>query len=157
MQDLNVVVVFYSRTGLTENLALAAAVGAVEGKANIRLRRIPETASDETIATIPGWRENHDRMSWEYIAPREADAVWAEGIVIAVPEWMSLSAPEVRKCLALPGGGKIAAALGPTGLGEALEATGLTVLPAPLAADPIERATLQGVRVAEAARAARPK
>ena len=81
MQDLNVVVVFYSRTGLTENLALAAAVGAVEGKANIRLRRIPETASDETIAAVPGWRENHDRMSWEYIAPREADTLWAEGLI----------------------------------------------------------------------------
>ncbi len=157
MQDLNVVVVFYSRTGLTENLALAAAVGAVEGKANIRLRRIPETASDETIAAIPGWRENHDRMSWEYIAPREADTLWAEGLIVAIPHWLSLSSPEVKSYLDNLAreklAGKFAAALGPKGLDQALAAAGLTIVPPVVGADAAECARLAGVRVADAIRA----
>ena len=157
MQDLNVVVVFYSRTGLTENLALAAAVGAVEGKANIRLRRIPETAGDETIATVPGWKETHDRMSWEYIAPREADTLWAEGIIVAVPGWLSLSSPEVKSYLDTLAGknlaGKFAVALGAGGLDRALTAAGLTVVPPPTGADTAECARLAGVRVADAVRA----
>jgi hypothetical protein len=37
-QDINVLVTFWSRTGVTEKLALAAALGAVQAKANIRLR-----------------------------------------------------------------------------------------------------------------------
>ena len=44
MQDVNIVVTFYSLHGLTEKLALAAAVGAVQGRANIRLRRLPDSA-----------------------------------------------------------------------------------------------------------------
>jgi len=47
MQDVNVVVVFYSRTGSTERLALAAAVGAVQGRALIRLRRLPDSAEGD--------------------------------------------------------------------------------------------------------------
>ena len=163
MQDVNVVVVFYSRTGSTEKMALAAAVGAVEGKANIRLRRIPEIAGDEAIATVPGWKENHDRMSWEYIAPREADMLWAEGLIVAIPDWLSLSSPEVKSYLdglagkdALAGkklAGKFAAALGPGGLDQALNAAGLTVVPPATGADAAECARLAGVRVADAVRA----
>jgi multimeric flavodoxin WrbA len=155
MQDVNVVIVFYSRTGTTEKMALAAAVGAVQAKANIRLRRIPETASDETIASVPGWKENHDRMSWEYIAPREADAAWAEGLVVAIPGWMNLSSPEVKRCLDTLTEGKIAAAIGPEGLDRALMAAGLIVEPLATGVDAAECARLAGFRVAEAARAAR--
>ena len=155
MQDVNVGIVFYSRTGTTEKLALAAAVGAVQGKANIRLRRIPETAGEEEIARLPGWKESHDRMSWEYIAPREADAAWAEGLVVAIPEWMDLASPEVKNCLdALPGG-KVAAALGRAGLDQALTAAGMTLVQPETGEDALDSARLAGVRVAETARAAR--
>jgi NAD(P)H dehydrogenase (quinone) len=157
MQDVNVVIVFYSRTGLTEKLALAAAVGAVQAKANIRLRRLPETAGEETIARDPAWKENHQRMSWEYIAPREADAAWAEGLVVAIPEWMSLASPEVKAYLDSLTGGKMAAAIGPADLDLALSKAGLTVVPPASGGDAIGRATSQGVRLAEAARAARRK
>jgi multimeric flavodoxin WrbA len=157
MQDVNVVVVFYSRTGSTEKMALAAAVGAVQGKANIRLRRIPETASDETIATLPGWKENHDRMSWEYIAPREADTLWAEGLIVAIPGWLSLSSPEVKSYLDTLAGknfaGKFAVALGPEGLDRALASAGLTIVPPATGADAAECARLAGARIADAARA----
>ncbi len=161
MQDVNVVIVFYSRTGSTEKMALAAAVGAVQGKANIRLRRIPETASNETIAGVSGWKENHDRMTWEYIAPREADTVWAEGFVVAIPDWLSLSSPEVTSLLNLLATakleGKVAAAIGPKDLDHVLATAGLTMLPPATGSDALECARSAGVRVADGARAARQK
>jgi NAD(P)H dehydrogenase (quinone) len=84
MQDINVLVVFYSRTGRTEKLALAAALGAVQAKANIRLRWLREAADDWTIDGVAGWRENLERMEKEYIAPRPVDAEWADVIIIGV-------------------------------------------------------------------------
>jgi hypothetical protein len=85
MQDVNVLVVFYSRFGATERLALAAAVGAVQSRANIRLRRLADAADENTIAALPGWRENRDRMNREYVTPREADVGWADAILLGIP------------------------------------------------------------------------
>ena len=47
---INALVVFYSRHGETERLALAAGVGAVQARANIRLRRLKDLADAATIA-----------------------------------------------------------------------------------------------------------
>jgi len=66
MQDVNVVIVFDSRDESIERLALAAAVGAVQGRAFIRLRRFPGT---------PDHRE--------YVTPRDADAEWADAFLVA--------------------------------------------------------------------------
>lgn len=82
---MNAVITFYSKKGRTEKLALAAAVGAVQARASIRLRRLPENADAETIAADPEWQENHTRMNREYIAPREIDAEWADLVLLAVP------------------------------------------------------------------------
>lgn len=57
-------VVFHDAS--SEPLALAAAVGAVQARANIRLRRLSPAAD------------------MEYVAPRDADAEWAEAILIGV-------------------------------------------------------------------------
>ena len=75
----HVLVVFYSRCGTTEKLALAAAVGAVEARANIRLRRLPD-------ATEPvDCKEDVARMKKEYVRPAEADVLWADAIVFLLP------------------------------------------------------------------------
>jgi hypothetical protein len=65
MQDVNVVVLFNSGDEAVERLALAAAVGAVQGRAFIRLRRFHGTPE-----------------SREYVTPREPDAEWAHAFVI---------------------------------------------------------------------------
>src|ERR1700685_3422329 len=83
MLQVNAVVVFYSRYGETEQLALAAAVGAVQAHANIRLRRLKDLADAETIARDPRWTENLERMNRDYIASREIDVEWANVMVVA--------------------------------------------------------------------------
>jgi len=82
---VNVLVVFYSRYGTTERLALAAGLGAIQEAANIRLRRLPDEASPEAINADPAWRESVARMNRDYVAPRPADPVWADVIVLAAP------------------------------------------------------------------------
>ena len=83
LAPVNVMVVFYSRYGETERLALAAGLGAVEARANIRLRRLKDLANAETIERDPRWTENLERMLADYIPPREIDAGWADVILVA--------------------------------------------------------------------------
>jgi hypothetical protein len=80
---INALVVFYSRHGETERLALAAGVGAVQARANIRLRRLKDLADASTIASDPVWTENLERMLADFIPPREIDADWADVILTA--------------------------------------------------------------------------
>ena len=85
MSDINVLIVFYSRYGTAERIALAAGVGAIQARANIRLRRVADQADALTIDATPAWRENLDRMNRDYVAPRPADPQWADVIVLATP------------------------------------------------------------------------
>src|SRR6187431_900203 len=70
-----VVVTFYSRGGTTERLATAAAVGAVQMRAGIRMRRVPDVNPAAALAQFPEHREELRRMHKEYVVPREADLV----------------------------------------------------------------------------------
>src|SRR6185437_9241791 len=109
----NCMVVFYSRRGDTEKLALAAGVGAIQARANIRLRRLPDLAAPETIAADAAWTEYINRMKKDYIAPREIDAQWAEVVILAAP---SDATAEMHQYLESAGAllaGKTAAVLGP--------------------------------------------
>jgi hypothetical protein len=73
---INILVIFESRTGATEKLALAAAVGAVQARANIRMRRLPDSGKSQDS------NEELGRMRKEYVAPARADAVWADAVII---------------------------------------------------------------------------
>jgi NAD(P)H dehydrogenase (quinone) len=90
-----VLVVFYSRCGSTEKLALAAAVRAVQARANIRLRRLPD------VTESPDCKADTARMKKEYVAPAEADIEWAEAISFHLPAKMDRSAPECTSFLDL--------------------------------------------------------
>lgn len=77
--------IFYSRGGLTERLAVLIAEGAIQGGANIRLRRARDLAAEEVVARVPGWKESRDRMHAEYAEPRPADVEWAHAIALGTP------------------------------------------------------------------------
>src|ERR1700683_5286604 len=94
MQDINTLVTFSSRTGETEKLALAAALGAVQARAFIRLRWLRENVDEPTVDADPQGRENRDRMAKEYIAPRTVDFEWADSLVIGMPARTDASCPE---------------------------------------------------------------
>ena len=76
---VNVLVVFYSCCGKTEKLALAAAVGAVQARANIRMRRLMDSGEE-----IPQCKEPLARMRKEYVPPASPDVLWADAVIIGM-------------------------------------------------------------------------
>jgi hypothetical protein len=159
----NVLLVFYSRYGAAEQLALAAGVGALQARSNIRLRRLPDLADARTIESDQAWRDNLARMQRDYVAPRPADPLWADVVVLAVPAGPSGEAEAYLASLAEGGSmtGKILiplavdgnpAALAP--LTAAAEAAGFRVAPLSTnSGDALVDAREHGRRVAEEARA----
>jgi hypothetical protein len=152
MQDVNVMVVFHSRGEWIERLALAAAVGAVQGRANIRLRCVRDTAVDT-----------------EYIAPRVSDAEWADAILVGIPDksdaaangldnyFDSLAALLDHGKSALKIGGSFTEGSGTASLQAAMQRAGLTTVDMISDPDALTAARLQGRRVAEAARVLRSR
>jgi hypothetical protein len=82
---VNVLVVFYSRYGETERLALAAGLGAIQERANIRLRRLADRADAAAVAADAAWSSTLARLQRDYVTPRPADPVWADLIILAAP------------------------------------------------------------------------
>jgi hypothetical protein len=78
-EEIHILVIFSCNTGAVEQLALAAAVGAVQARAAIRLRRIVDNSPGES-------NENTQRLDQDYVAPRQTDAEWADGFILAVPD-----------------------------------------------------------------------
>ena len=163
MGDINALVVFYSRYGATEKLALAAGLGAIQADANIRLRRIADGADAPTIAADVQWKKNLDRMNRDYVAPRPADPVWADVIILATPAESSSEVESYVASLSSLGSmnGKLAAPLAPGNREAALKpiysaaaCCGLIVTPCGESSDdPIATATSFGQHVTEMARA----
>jgi NAD(P)H dehydrogenase (quinone) len=114
MDDVNVLVTFYSRTDETERLAVWIAEGAIQAGARIRLRRARDLMPDEVISRVPGWSENRERMDKEYAAPRQADAEWADAILIGTPDTSNSISTELKAYIDL---------LAVSGPGDAFEQT----------------------------------
>jgi hypothetical protein len=96
-----VLVTFYSRCGSTEKLALAAAVGAVQARALIRLRRVPDSSPEKTFEQFPECIESLARMHREYVAPSVNDFLGADAIIFATPDDCNASSTEWSDCLRL--------------------------------------------------------
>jgi multimeric flavodoxin WrbA len=71
-----VLVVFACQSEEIEKLALSAAVGAVQARGMIRLRRLPDTENFEPTAELL-------RMRKEYVAPAESDVLGADALILA--------------------------------------------------------------------------
>jgi len=94
MPQTEVLITFYSRCGSTEKLALAAAVGAVQARAQIRFRRLPDVGDVNLFADSPECRKIHERLCKEYVAPGEADVLRADAIVFVAPADFRAVSPE---------------------------------------------------------------
>ena len=164
MAPLVALVTFHCRSGQTETLAMSCAVGGVQARALIRLRRLAD-------AITPSGSEANEavrRMLKEYVVPTEADLLGANAIAIAAPPGTTPATPEWAAYLALiarlGAEGKLAGKVGAvidTGdpatvasLSNALLTAGLVVVPPEAGAsgaDP-EAATAHGRRATTVAR-----
>lgn len=141
MPTPNVLIVFYSRDGSTEKLALAVAEGARAEGAEVRLRRVREIVPPEVMAKAKGWAENSARMQKEYPAPSEEDALWADAIVLGTPTRFGNASAELKAYIDSLGGlwfqgklaGKAASAFTSTGTPHGGNETTIVSLYIPLA------------------------
>ena len=170
MSPIVVVIAFYSTDGSTERLSTAAAVGAVQRRAGIRLRRMPDTDSGTTIRELPEFGDSLERMRKEYVAPTESDVIAADALVFGIPGEFAVESGEWQAYLALLASlasegkllGKIGLALGIepglSAFSQAIAPLALTVagsgasLSEEVSVDDVAHAIALGRRVVDAAR-----
>ena len=92
-------IVFHSRTGSVEALANAAAEGARESGAEVRIRRAREVADPADMAKVDGWTEGAARQNALYEAPTHEDAEWADAILFGTPCYFGVMATELKNFL----------------------------------------------------------
>jgi len=166
---MEVLITFYSRCGTTEKLALAAAVGAVQARAQIRFRRLADIGDAPPQDEVE-CRHAYERMRKEYVPPQEADVLRADVVIFVAPADFSSVSPEWTEHLDLieelhSAGkleGKIAAAIQNDASLDALAATvlrsGFIVVPPGIipatgdGGDSAARALAHGRKVAEIAK-----
>jgi NAD(P)H dehydrogenase (quinone) len=101
---VNVLIVFYSRTGSTEKMANAVAEGAKAAGAEVRMRRARDIVGPEIMAQAAGWGEHAARMDAAYPAPTTQDAEWADGIIFGTPTRFGNCASELKAFIDSLGG-----------------------------------------------------
>lgn len=149
----NVLVVFCSRFGAAEQLAMSAAVGAVQSHGSIRLRWIAEQVDPAAITADPRWAEAREQMERDYIAPRDIDLEWAEALVLL----SDIDCPELQvffeTVTALRSAGRFHAAVGGAmGIArEKLAGLGIPLVSVEEQGSPAETATALGVKVGASA------
>lgn len=104
MSGPRILIAFYSRSGVTERLALEIAEGARAEGAEVRMRRAREIVSREVMAGAEGWEESAVAMNDRYAAPTEADAEWADAIIFGTPTRFGSVASELKAYIDSLGG-----------------------------------------------------
>jgi NAD(P)H dehydrogenase (quinone) len=164
MEQVNVVIAFYSRYCETEKLALNLGLGVLQARATPRFRRIPDLAPQAVIDADPEWKKNLARMKIEYVVPRPGDPKLADVLVLATPGDDTAEVLEFAKQLATDGSlkGKFAAPLCArnreatvAALSAIIAPTGMIVVEPPLSDDPAEAARLFGTELVRMARDAK--
>lgn len=103
MAQTKILVVFYSTYGTNHRIATLAAAAAEAAGAEVRLRRIAETAPAEVVAGQDAWKAQAERQS-EIPAVSNDDLVWADGIYLTSPTRYGGMASQTRAWLDTLGG-----------------------------------------------------
>jgi NAD(P)H dehydrogenase (quinone) len=103
MSKPKIAVVFYSTYGTNHQVALEAARAAEAAGAEVRLRRIPETAPQAVIEGQEAWKAEAERQAGipEVTA---ADMDWADGYFFSGPTRFGVIASQVRAFIDTLGG-----------------------------------------------------
>jgi NAD(P)H dehydrogenase (quinone) len=99
----NIAIVYYSSTGYTHKLATAAAEGARDAGAEVRLLKAQELAPDAAIDGNPAWRAHVDATKDVPVAT-PADLEWADGFLVGTPTRFGLPAAQLKQFIDTCGG-----------------------------------------------------
>ena len=84
MEPVNAAIIYYSATGNVHTLAQAAAEGAEKAGAQVRLRKIAETATPEAINAKPAWAQ-HIQDTADVAEVGLDDLAWADAVLFGTP------------------------------------------------------------------------
>jgi NAD(P)H dehydrogenase (quinone) len=99
-----IAVIYYSSTGNVHQLAAAIAEGATAAGAEVRLRRVPETAPAAAIASNPLWQAHVDTTAAEVQEATPADMEWADGYALGSPTRFGTPAGQMKQFIDTLGG-----------------------------------------------------
>lgn len=98
-----VAVIYYSATGITHKMALAATQAAEKAGAEVRLRKVRELAPEEAIRSNEGWAAH--RAESEHVAEAElADLEWADVVIFGTPTRYGVMAAQLKQFIDTSGG-----------------------------------------------------
>lgn len=100
----NVSVIYYSATGTVHKLAEQIAKGAEQAGAEVRLRRVPELAPDEAIASNEGWAQHVREVNPTVPEATLDDLTWADGFALGSPTRFGLPTSQLKQFIDTTGG-----------------------------------------------------
>jgi len=95
VEPVNVAIIYYSATGTVHALAQAAAEGAEKAGAQVRLRKVAETAPAEAINTRPEWVQ-HIQDTADVAEVGHDDLEWADAVLFGTPTRFGNPASQLR-------------------------------------------------------------
>lgn len=96
MEKVKIVIVYYSATGTTYELAKGVEVGAKEAGAEVRVRKVRELAPEEAIASNEGWSQH--RLETQDVPEATLDDLrWADAIILGAPTRYGLPAAQLKQ------------------------------------------------------------
>jgi len=95
VEPVNVAIIYYSATGTVHALAQAAAEGAEKAGAQVRLRKVAETAPAEAINTRPEWVQ-HIKDTADVAQVSHEDLEWADAALFGTPTRFGNPASQLR-------------------------------------------------------------
>ena len=103
MSAPKIAVIFYSTYGTNHAIALAAADAAKAAGAEVRLRRVAETAPMSVVESQEAWKAQHERMSdIPEVSPEDME--WADGFFFSCPTRYGVVASQLRAFIDTLGG-----------------------------------------------------
>lgn len=93
----NIAVIYYSSTGHVHQMAEALAAGAEATGADVRLRRVPELASEEVIRSQDAWHEHHVATKESVQEATLDDLVWADAYALGTPTRYGLPSSQLKQ------------------------------------------------------------
>lgn len=96
MPDVNVAIVYYSATGATYAMAVAAQEAAEKAGAEVRLRKVHELAPQEAIESNEGW-SRHALETQDVPEATLDDLDWADVVVLGSPTRYGLPTAQLKQ------------------------------------------------------------
>lgn len=103
MTKVRLAVIYYSTYGTNHQMAETAAEAAQQAGAEVRLRRVPETAPPEVVKAQQAWSAHADQTAGVPVASAD-DMEWANAYLFSAPTRFGVSASQMRAFIDTLGG-----------------------------------------------------